>query len=247
MQQLLSACAHTYSNASPVLLLVLPQGVLKLRGLPYSTSVADIKDFFTGFSVIDHGIFITNGPDGRASGQSSTPPAAHPSRIHFRHRHQSCSHAASDPPSLPRHPNTGEAFVVLTSEHEALRARDALNKKSIQNRWVELIQVAKGDLYTATVASPIINHFSNCPVYANVAMTCVRLRNLPSDVKEEDLFRFFHGLNVRFNPPPTHGAASVSLPVGLLTCSRSLFPCRPCSACASLLLATTGDRPVHLP
>lgn len=43
-------------------------GVLKLRGLPFQASVADIKEFFSGFSLANHGIYITNGPDGRATG-----------------------------------------------------------------------------------------------------------------------------------------------------------------------------------
>lgn len=92
---------------------------------------------------------------------------------------------------------SGEAYVVMSSEGEAERACGVLNKKSIQNRWIELLQVSKGDLYTATVSSPIVSSYAGCPLYANRPMTCVRLRFLPPDVKEDNLFAFFHGLNVR--------------------------------------------------
>jgi hypothetical protein len=58
--------------------------------------------------------------------------------------------------------------------------------------------VTKGDLYTATVYSPVVGQpHGGCPVYANMPMTCVRLRNLPQGVHEKDIFSFFYGLQVR--------------------------------------------------
>lgn len=59
------------------------------------------------------------------------------------------------------------------------------------------LQVTKGDVYTSTVYSPIVGQaHGGCPVYANVPMTCARMRNLPPSVNEDDLFRFFTGLQV---------------------------------------------------
>jgi heterogeneous nuclear ribonucleoprotein F/H len=46
-------------------------GVLKLRGLPFQATVADVQEFFSGFGVVNHGIYITTGPDGRATGAQS--------------------------------------------------------------------------------------------------------------------------------------------------------------------------------
>ena len=46
------------------------KGVLKMRGLPFQTTVENIRDFFRGFGVAANGIFITTGADGRPTGQS---------------------------------------------------------------------------------------------------------------------------------------------------------------------------------
>ncbi len=59
------------------------------------------------------------------------------------------------------------------------------------------LQATKGDVYTATVQSPIVGQSpTQCPIYANVPMTCARLKGLPASVTENDVFQFFQGLRV---------------------------------------------------
>ncbi|XP_078439924.1 uncharacterized protein LOC144710125 [Wolffia australiana] len=56
-------------------------GVLKLRGLPFSATCADIADFFSDFDVAPENVHVAHRPDGRATGEayvefSSTAVAA---------------------------------------------------------------------------------------------------------------------------------------------------------------------------
>jgi len=133
-------------------------GVLKMRGLPFQTTVPDVATWFGAYRVAPHGVFITMGADGRP---------------------------------------TGEAYVIFETPEDAVAAREALNKQTMNNRWIDLYLASKGDVYTATVHSPIIGQaHGGCPVYANTPMTCARLRGVPSTVSEEELFRFFQGLQV---------------------------------------------------
>lgn len=133
-------------------------GVLKMRGLPFQTTVPDVATWFGAYRVAPHGVFITMGADGRP---------------------------------------TGEAYVIFETPEDAVAAREALNKQTMNNRWIDLYLASKGDVYTATVHSPIIGQaHGGCPVYANTPMTCARLRGVPSTVTEEELFRFFQGLQV---------------------------------------------------
>jgi hypothetical protein len=54
------------------------RGVLKMRGLPFTANVEDITQFFRGYGVVPQGIFITNGSDGRVTGESAIAmPCAH--------------------------------------------------------------------------------------------------------------------------------------------------------------------------
>ncbi|EKU21728.1 rna binding protein, partial [Nannochloropsis gaditana CCMP526] len=133
-------------------------GVLKMRGLPFQTTVPDVATWFGSYRVAPHGVFITMGADGRP---------------------------------------TGEAYVIFETPEDAVAAREALNKQTMNNRWIDLYLASKGDVYTSTVHSPIVGQaHGGCPVYANTPMTCARLRGVPSTVTEEELFRFFAGLQV---------------------------------------------------
>jgi RNA recognition motif-containing protein len=133
-------------------------GVLKMRGLPFQTTVPDVATWFGSYRVAPQGVFITMGADGRP---------------------------------------TGEAYVIFETPEDAVAAREALNKQTMNNRWIDLYLASKGDVYTSTVHSPIVGQaHGGCPVYANTPMTCARLRGVPSTVTEEELFRFFVGLQV---------------------------------------------------
>ena len=46
------------------------QGVVRMRGLPYSASKADIEDFFRDLKIMDGGVHICMGRDGRPSGEA---------------------------------------------------------------------------------------------------------------------------------------------------------------------------------
>jgi len=60
-----------------------------------------------------------------------------------------------------------------------------------------MLQMTKGDIYLATVQSPVVGSVAGgCPVYDPVGMTCVRMRNLPPNVVQNDIYQFFRGLQV---------------------------------------------------
>ncbi|CAN0153791.1 unnamed protein product, partial [Phaeothamnion confervicola] len=129
-------------------------GVLRLRGLPFSAGVSDVRDFFRGYALAKDGAFVINGPDLRPS---------------------------------------GEAFAVFQSEEEAHRAMER-NRSKIGDRYIELFQCTKGDLYAATArgAGPAPPGFGG----KAPTVTCVKLRGLPFTVSEQDIFNFFVGLQV---------------------------------------------------
>lgn len=133
------------------------RGVLRLRGLPFSAGVDEIRTFFRDYKLQDHGVFVVNGADWRP---------------------------------------TGESFVLFKSEAEAERAFKALDKEKIGDRWIELFRATKGDLYTATVRSTVLGMERGGALYAKEPMTCVKLRGLPFNVTENNIFSFFSGLTV---------------------------------------------------
>lgn len=133
------------------------RGVLRMRGLPFSAGVEEIRNFFRDFKIQDHGVFVVNGADCRP---------------------------------------TGESYVLFESEAEAERAFKALDKEKIGDRWIELFRATKGDLYTATVRSTVLGMERGGALYAKEPMTCVKLRGLPFNVTENNIFSFFSGLTV---------------------------------------------------
>lgn len=133
------------------------RGVLRMRGIPFSAGVDEIRTFFRGYKIQEHGVFVVNGADWRP---------------------------------------TGEAFVLFESEAEAERAFKALDKEKIKDRWIELFRATKGDLYTATVRSTVLGMERGGALYAKEPMTCVKLKGLPFNVTENNIFSFFNGLTV---------------------------------------------------
>ncbi|CAM9272012.1 unnamed protein product, partial [Chrysoparadoxa australica] len=131
-------------------------GVVRMRGLPFSATVSGVLDFFTGYRISDHGVYIISGQDGRPS---------------------------------------GDAYVVFVSEDEARRSLE-LNKKEMGERWIELFQVTKSELYSATTRSRISRMDSGKPMFSGAPFRCVRLRGLPYNTSEDDLSRFFRGLQI---------------------------------------------------
>lgn len=133
------------------------RGVLRMRGLPFSAGVEEIRNFFRDFKIQEHGVYVVNGADCRP---------------------------------------TGESYVLFESEAEAERAFKALDKEKIGDRWIELFRATKGDLYTATVRSAVLGMERGGALYAKEPMTCVKLRGLPFNVTENNIFNFFSGLTV---------------------------------------------------
>ncbi|CAN0497707.1 unnamed protein product, partial [Ectocarpus sp. 8 AP-2014] len=133
------------------------RGVLRMRGLPFASGVEEIRTFFRGYKVQEHGVFVVNGGDWRP---------------------------------------TGESYVLFDSEDEAERAFKALDKQKIGDRWIELFRSTKGDLYTATVRSTVLGMERGGAMYGREPMTCVKLRGLPFNVTENNIFSFFEGLTV---------------------------------------------------
>ncbi|CAM9296836.1 unnamed protein product [Pylaiella littoralis] len=133
------------------------RGVLRMRGLPFSSGVEEIRTFFRGYKLQEHGVFVVNGGDWRP---------------------------------------TGESYVLFDSEDEAERAFKALDKQKIGDRWIELFRSTKGDLYTATVRSTVLGMERGGAMYGREPMTCVKLRGLPFNVTENNIFSFFQGLTV---------------------------------------------------
>lgn len=133
------------------------RGVLRMRGIPFSAGVDEIKSFFRDYKLQDHGVFVVNGGDWRP---------------------------------------TGEAYVLFVSEEEAERAFKALDKEKMGERWIELFRSTKGDLYTATVRSTVLGMERGGALFAQEPMTCVKLRGLPFNVTENNIFSFFQGLTV---------------------------------------------------
>ncbi|CAM9913206.1 unnamed protein product, partial [Scytosiphon promiscuus] len=133
------------------------RGVLRMRGLPFAAGVEEIRTFFRGYKLQEHGVFVVNGGDWRP---------------------------------------TGESYVLFDSEDEAERAFKALDKHKIGDRWIELFRSTKGDLYTATVRSTVLGMERGGAMYGREPMTCVKLRGLPFNVTENNIFSFFQGLTV---------------------------------------------------
>ncbi|CAM9698167.1 unnamed protein product, partial [Laminaria digitata] len=133
------------------------RGVLRMRGLPFTAGVEEIRTFFRGYKLQEHGVFVVNGGDWRP---------------------------------------TGESYVLFDSEEEAERAFKALDKQKIGDRWIELFRSTKGDLYTATVRSTVLGMERGGAMYGREPMTCVKLRGLPFNVTENNIFSFFQGLTV---------------------------------------------------
>ncbi|CAM9720101.1 unnamed protein product [Ascophyllum nodosum] len=46
------------------------RGVLRMRGIPFTAGVEEIRAFFRGYKVQDHGVFVVNGGDWRPTGEA---------------------------------------------------------------------------------------------------------------------------------------------------------------------------------
>ncbi len=93
---------------------------------------------------------------------------------------------------------SGEAFVLLTTEEAATRAVVEKNRERIGERWVELYQVTKGELFAAAMkpTPPGLRMWHPQSSSSPVLPSCCRLRGLPFSIKEQDVCAFFMGLNV---------------------------------------------------
>lgn len=124
--------------------------IIKIRGLPWSSTVDDILDFFDDCSIknLKDGVHLTKLENGRPS---------------------------------------GEAYIELTSKLDLERALKK-NRRYMGHRYIEVFQ-------TTCLEMDFV--VPRCGLYADmVDEACVRLRGLPFDCSETDIYQFFNGLEV---------------------------------------------------
>ena len=100
---------------------------------------------------------------------------------------------------------SGDAYVVFSSEEAAVESL-AFDKKKLGNRWVDLFQSSKGELYSLTSLGGIMQASSELGAELGVETQAARalgeghevikLRGLPWNVTEGDITTFLQGIAV---------------------------------------------------
>ncbi|VDO39722.1 unnamed protein product [Haemonchus placei] len=109
--------------------------VIRCRGLPFSATTQDVKDFFKGASIYSLYIIIEKQCCGRESGHGASIPGVPQHRL-------TCEEVVFG--RTGGRPS-GEAFVRLASREEAVKALD-FNKQHMGSRYVEVFRTTVDDM-----------------------------------------------------------------------------------------------------
>eukprot|EP00850_Spirogloea_muscicola_P012074 SM000077S21548 [mRNA] locus=s77:144588:147856:+ [translate_table: standard] len=105
-------------------------GVIRMRGMPYSCTAADITAFFTGMQIAQDGCFLCTHGDGRPTGEVLNCHPHMAAKAYCRDRLE------------------GQAFVEFVNEETATRAMQ-LHREPMGSRYVELFRSTKGEMMNA--------------------------------------------------------------------------------------------------
>eukprot|EP00741_Cyanophora_paradoxa_P020828 tig00000229_g20107.t1 len=152
------------------------QGVLRMRGLPYSATKYDIEAFFSGFPLVDNGVHICVGSDGRPTGEAY---------VEFGNET-----AALDALSRRQKERIGSRYIELFRS----------TKGDLYNYVASRNQAASGaplsgfsSLYGPGGVSPSATPSAKGAPTGGIFSenTCVRLRGLPFSATSRDIMEFF--------------------------------------------------------
>lgn len=156
------------------------ESVVRLRGLPFSCTMADIKQFFSGLEIVDNGITFIEGRQGRNTGQAfvqfSSEEAANEALQRDRevigHRY------------IEVFPSTLSEVFSRTPSAPPQRSPQSAHKKT--------------DSASSTRTKPKTDAGgpSVFPQSSSLPLHYIRMRGLPFQVSGEDIVKFFSPLVV---------------------------------------------------
>jgi hypothetical protein len=142
-------------------------GVVKMRGLPWTATVQDVMGFFTGYQLEANGVYLTNGADGRPSGEGF---------VLFASESEASRALEKDKQKL------GERWIDL---FKCVKA-DMYAAQSAASFPGAGAKMGGGGGAGGGFSRPSSTGMVNC----------VRMRGLPYRVDENDIFQFFEALRV---------------------------------------------------
>lgn len=151
--------------------------VVRLRGLPFSSSEADIVQFFTGLDMVQNGITIVTDHRGRNSGEAYV---------------QFTSREAFEEALLRDRMVIGNRYIeVFSSRRDEIRTgwRSRTNSPSSPQR-----SPPSSSTRTAPVPQP--SHRSGPPLSSNLPLHYIHMRGVPFNATGEDIVKFFSPLLV---------------------------------------------------
>eukprot|EP00898_Chlorokybus_atmophyticus_P005946 jgi/Chlat1/6352/Chrsp44S05910 len=156
------------------------EGVVRMRGLPYSATLADVYNFFSGLEIVPDGIYLLTTPDGRFSGEAY---------VEF----SSEDHAHA---SVSRHmQRIGSRYI------EVFRSNKGDMLEAMRQRGAAPAAYGASQLTYGAGQVPAMGPGMMAPGVSGVGgeNAVLKLRGLPFSATEMDLAAFFEGYGVVMN------------------------------------------------
>jgi RNA recognition motif-containing protein len=94
---------------------------------------------------------------------------------------------------------SGQACVQFQTKSDSLRALAERHKKSLGQRWIELIEIDQSEYENFNKTKDSYNIRCGDRVTDENVSRCVKLRGLPFTVTKQEVVEFFDGLKVAFD------------------------------------------------
>ncbi|KAM9360997.1 G-rich sequence factor 1 [Symphorus nematophorus] len=148
-------------------------GVVLLRGLPFTCTEADIVQFFSGLDIVENGVTIVTDHAGRNSGQAF---------VQF-----SCQEAADEALQRDREVIGNRYIEVFPSRSDQIHSR-----KRTKNSALSQISPESVNRRTASPTNPK----TGFPLSSALPLHYIHMRGLPFQASGEDVVKFFTPLVV---------------------------------------------------
>lgn len=157
-------------------------GVVRLRGLPFTCTKADIEQFFSGLEIVDNGITFIEGRQGRNTGQAFVQFSSKEAAVEaLRRDREVIGHRYI------------EVFPSTLSEVLSRRTTSAPPQRSLQSADRKTDSASSS---TATQPKTDAGGPSVFPQSSSLPLHYIRMRGLPFQVSGEDIVKFFSPLVV---------------------------------------------------
>lgn len=149
-------------------------GVVRIRGLPFSCTEFDIEQFFSGLEIIQNGITFVSNRKGRRNGEAYV---------------QFSSQKAADDALLRHKENIGQRYIeVFPSRSDEIR--DVWGKKKSSDVPQSSPQMSNSGTVSASQSNPKTAP-SRPPQRSSFSLHYIHARGLPYQVTVEEIIKFF--------------------------------------------------------